>query len=212
MADTDVLNVKVRESRGTAKSRKLRQAGETPAVLYGHGKETVCLQVPTEELDAAIRHGSQLVQLQGDVKDQALFKDVQWDPLGVSVLHLDLTRVRAGEIVELTLPIELRGEAPGTKKNGIVNQMIHEAEVECKPAAIPEKLEVNINELDLDQSIHASEIDMPEGVKLLLDPEAVIVTCFEEQVVEEEEEGLVGTAEPEVIGRTEEDEEGESGD
>lgn len=212
MADTDVLNVKVRESRGTAKARKLRQAGATPAVLYGHGEETVCLQVPTDELEAAIRHGSQLVQLQGDVKEQALFKDVQWDALGVTVLHLDLTRVSAGEIIELTLPIELRGEAPGTKKNGIINHLIHEAEVECKPAAIPEKLEVNINELDLDQSIHAGEIEMPEGVKLLLDPEAVIVTCFEEQVAEEEEEGLVGVAEPEVIGRKEDEDEGESGD
>lgn len=211
MADTEVLNVKVRELRGTANARRMREAGETPAVLYGLGKESVSLTVPTDELATVMRHGSHVVQLQGDVKDQALLKEIQWDALGVGVLHLDLTRVTAGQLVEVMLPVELRGEAPGINKGGVVSHQVHEAEVQCTPAMIPEKIEVNINELDVGQSILASEIELPEGVKLLLDPEEVIVSCVEAQAEEEvDDEGLAGGAEPEVIGRKEDDE-GESG-
>jgi len=124
---------------------------------------------------------------------------------------LDLTRVTAGQLVEVMLPVELRGEAPGINKGGVVIHQVHEAEVQCTPAMIPEKIEININELDVEQSILASEIELPEGVKLLLDPEEVIVSCVEAKAEEDvEDEGLAGGAEPEVIGRKEDDED-ESG-
>ena len=207
MADTEILNVKVRESRGTAKARRTRNAGEIPAVLYGHGEANICLSVPQAQVARAMRQGTHLVQLEGDVKDQALLKEIQWDSLGVNVLHLDLTRVKAGELVELTITVELRGEAPGINKGGVVSHLVHEVDIRCTPAAIPEKIEVNINELDLERSICASELDVPEGVELLLDPETIIVSCLEAKAeAEAEEEGAVGGAEPEVIGRKEEDE------
>lgn len=188
----------------------MRQAGEVPAILYGLGEQNICLSVPHDEVQAALRHGSHLVQLRGGANDQALLKEIHWDAYGTDVLHLDLTRVKAGQLVELTLPVELRGEAPGVNKGGVVNHLVHEAEVECTPATIPDKIEVNINDLEVGETIHASDLEIPDGVKLLLDPETAIVTCFEARAEEEEEEGIAGGAEPEVIGRKEDED--ESGD
>lgn len=205
----EVLNVTARESRGTSNARRMRKAGATPAILYGHGGKSVSLSVPTDEIEAVIRHGSHVVDLEGAEKGSALLKDVQWDAFGIEVLHLDLTRVKAGESVEVTVTLELRGEAPGTKEGGVVQHSVHELNIDCPVMALPDKLEVNINSLAMNASITASEIGLPEGAKLLTDPEAVIVQCIEPTPeVDEEEAGIAGEAEPEVIGgRKEEDEE-----
>jgi large subunit ribosomal protein L25 len=90
----EVLSVKVRESRGTSRARRQRAAGQIPAILYGHGQESVSLSVPTEQVLGVVRHGGHIVQLEGDVSDTALVRAVQWDPFGVDVLHIDLARVR----------------------------------------------------------------------------------------------------------------------
>ena len=91
------IQVEKRESRGKRQARKMREAGKTPAVLYGHGEANVSLSMPTDALAAVLRHGAHVVELQGAVKETALLKSVQWDPFGVEVLHVDLTRVSADE-------------------------------------------------------------------------------------------------------------------
>jgi len=147
--------------------------------------------------------------LQGAVSEKAFIRELQWDVYGTGVLHLDLARVSADEKVEVQVPIELRGEAPGVKEGGIVTHLVHEVEVECLVTAIPEKLTVNINELKLGDALLVGDLNLPAGVKLLSAPDAVVVQCVEPKP--EEEEVAVGEgAEPEVIGRkAEEEEEGE---
>ncbi len=203
---TDVLEVTVRENVGSHAAKRVRGAGAVPAVLYGHNQPNVHLAVPADQVDAAIRHGTKMVELQGAVRDTALIREVQWDALGFEILHLDLTRVSATETVRVILPLELRGEAPGAKEGGIIEQQLHEVEFECAAAALPEKLEVNVNHLHLDQEIRVSDLVLPEGAKVLTDPDELVLHCVPTAPVAEEEE--VGeAAEPELIGRREEAEE-----
>lgn len=209
MAEVLALNVQVRQTRGKRNARRLRQAGMVPAVLYGHGEEAISLSVPAEELDMAIHHGSRIFELVGDVKQQAFVRDVQWDTWGTHVLHADFTRVSAHEKVVVEVPIELRGEAPGLKEGGIVEHVLHQVEIECEATAIPEKIQVNINHLNLDDTVLASDLELPSGVTLLVDAETVIVHCTTPAAEVEEVEGE-GEAEPEVIGRKKEEGEEDS--
>jgi large subunit ribosomal protein L25 len=206
MTITDVVHVQVREARGTRLARRLRANGQVPAVLYGHGEETVSLVVPKNELEALLRHGGRVVELQGAVSGSALLRDVQWDPFGVEVLHLDLARVRRGETVEMTIPVELRGDAPGTHEGGVVEHLLHELEIRCPVTELPERIRVNINHLELGQHITVAELDLPPQVEPLSEPTAIVVQCVQPKEVEEVE-AVAETAEPEVIGRKETEEE-----
>lgn len=206
----EVLQVVERSGLGSGKSRRLRRNGHIPAILYGHGEQNVCLSLPADQFHAVLRHGSQMVQLQGAVNENALIRDIQWDAFGSEVLHVDLTRVRAGEKVEVTVPLELRGVAPGTREGGQVQQLTHDLEVRCPAGSIPEHLEVNINDLQLDASIHVADVPVPSDVEVLTDPNGVVVQCLSVEVPEEVEEGAAGElAEPEVIRRREEEEAGD---
>ncbi len=209
MADT--LTVESRTEMGTTASRRLRKAGKIPAVLYGHGLDNAILTVSSDEIAAAIRHGSRMVQLTGAVKDSAFIKEIHWDAFGVDILHLDLTRVSMDESIEVTVAIELRGEAPGLKRGGVVEMLVHEVEIECRASEIPDKLELSVNSLDVDGSLTAAELQLPAGAKLLSDVDQVIVHCMAALVEEEEEEVAGEGAEPEVIGREEGEEEESAG-
>jgi large subunit ribosomal protein L25 len=200
----EVLNVELRPSRGKRNARRQRHAGMLPGVLYGHGEETLSLSVPTESLDAAVRHGTRLVKLGGALDEQAFIREVQWNTWGTQILHVDFSRVSEHELVRVEVHVELRGEAPGVKAGGIVKHLVHQVEVECEATAIPEKLTVNVNHLELNQSITIGQLQLPAGIKVLEDPEDVVVECVE-PVEELETEAGEGVVEPEVIGRKKEE-------
>jgi large subunit ribosomal protein L25 len=204
------LTVQTRKDLGKRKSRQLRRDGQVPAVLYGHGAETVSLKIPADQVSSAVRHGSRLVELSGDLSEKALISDLQWNVFGTQVLHLDLMRVSEGERVTLLVALDMRGEAPGAKEGGAVELVLHELEVECPVTAIPEKIHVNIRELHLEGEIRAGDVALPPDVTLVTDPDLTVVTCH--AVVDTEEEGPTGeSAEPELIGRkADADEEGEA--
>src|SRR5712692_6444469 len=132
MAESVVLVAEKRNEHGKREARRLRQKGLIPAVLYGHKKETISLALPTEEMEKTIRHGVRVVDLKagGDVQ-KALIRDVQWDHLGKELLHVDFARVAADERVVLTVPVEIRGTAPGVSAGGVLDQPIHILSVEC---------------------------------------------------------------------------------
>jgi large subunit ribosomal protein L25 len=209
IAHVETLNARIRETRGKRHARRMRAGGHIPAVLYGHGEQNVSLSVPADEIASALRHGSKVVDLRGEVNDSALIRDVQWDTFGTEVLHLDFTRVSAGESVETAVALELRGDAPGTHEGGILQNPVHEVQIECPVSAIPDKISVNVNTLQLGESITAAELPLPETARLLTDPETVVVQCVQPLAEVEEEEVPAEAQEPEVIGRKEE-EEGES--
>jgi large subunit ribosomal protein L25 len=205
----ELLHVKKRNIFGKRNNVRLRRDGRLPAVLYGHGEEAVSLTLGADEVEASLRHGAKVVDLDGDASGKALLQDVQWDTFFQHVLHVDLLRVRAGERVTIDVPVELRGEALGARDGGIVEQMIHSIEIEVALDVIPDKLHLNINQLEIDGHLTAKDItDLPEGAKILSDEDAVIVHCVKRELEEEEapaEEGAA--AEPEVIGKGKEEEE-----
>ena len=203
----EVLNVQLREMRGKRNARRLRNAGSTPAVLYGHGQETISLAVPAGQLESAVRHGSRLVMLTGQIREQAFIRDVQWDTWGTHVLHVDFTRVSEHEKVEVEVQVELRGEAPGVRGGGVVEQLLHHVELECEATSIPDRLHVNINRLNLGEAITVADLEIPQNATVLRDAEQVVVQCVEPVVAPEEEIGAGEEAEPEVIGRKPEEEE-----
>jgi large subunit ribosomal protein L25 len=199
--------VELRDQRGKLDNRRLRRSGKIPAVLYGHGQENVCLSLTAEALSVALRHGSRLVDLTGALTESAFIREMQWDTWGTHVLHIDFTRIRADEVVEVTLTIELRGEAPGVRAGGVVNQLIHDVEISCPAGSIPEKLRVNINHLKLDETIALSAIQLPEGAKMLVeDMDAIVVECVVPQELPEEGAAEAVAGEPEVIGAKKEEE------
>jgi large subunit ribosomal protein L25 len=203
------LDVQSRSVQGKHFNRRLRQSGKIPGVLYGHGLECVSLAVSADALTAAIRHGSRLVSLAGAVNESAFIRELQWDTWGTHIVHVDFTRISEHEIVEVRVPVELRGEAPGVREGGVVAQHIHEVEIACPASVIPEKLAVNINHLKLNDSILLSGLELPQGAKLLVaDLEEVVVECIIPVEMPEEGTGEAG-AEPEIIGAKDKEEDGE---
>lgn len=198
------LKVEVRESRGKRNARRLRQTGVIPAVLYGHGREDVALSVPADVLGGLVQRGSRLVLLTGAVNESAMIRELQWDTWGTHLLHVDFTRVSADEAVEVDLALELRGEAPGLKEGGLISHSLHLLRIECPASAIPEKLEVNVNHLNLHDSITVGDLELPAGAKALVDAGTVVVQCIEPAVEEEEDLGAE-QVEPEIIGEKKEE-------
>lgn len=196
----ETLSVRVREQLGTRNTRRLRATGQIPVVLYGHGQATVSLSVSADQVSSVLRHGGRLVDLAGDVTDTALIREVQWDPFGVDVLHLDLFRVSAEESVEVTLPVELKGTAAGSREGGLVEHIRHEVEIRCPVLALPDKLVLNISNLHLGKHLTFADIPLPEGATLLSDPEEMVVHCVTPKT-DEEAAGGGESAEPEIIGR-----------
>jgi large subunit ribosomal protein L25 len=207
---SDVLNVSKREKQGKKALRRLRATGVIPAILYGHKEENVSLTVPSTELAPVLRHGGKLVELKGAVSEKALIRELQWDVYGTHVLHIDFTRVSEHEKVHVTVPVELKGDAAGVKEGGVVEQPIHEVEIECPAIAIPEKIIVRIADLHLNQSLTIGDIVTPDQVRILDDADLVVVTCHPPVVADEEAVSGAG-AEPEVIGRVAKEDE-EAGD
>ena len=200
MAET--LNVKRREKLGGGNNRRLRQTGQVPAILYGHGEASVSLQLPAEAALGVIRHGGKLVKLQGDVAEGAFIKAVQWDVYGKYLIHIDFLRVSESELVKTTVTIELKGTAPGLSEGGIIEFLVHEIEIECPAGSVPDKLIVNVNDLHMNGAIHSKEVPLPQGARVLSDPDAVVVHCVAPHIVADETTAPVaepGVAEPELI-------------
>jgi large subunit ribosomal protein L25 len=206
---TDVLSVKDRQTFGKRNNRRMRAAGEVPAVLYGHGAKNLALAIPADKFLATLRHGSKLVDLEGAVAESALISDIQWDTFGKEVLHVDLIRVSKDERIEVSVTLETRGVAPGISEGGMVELLLHELEIECPAGEIPDKLRVNVNDLHVGGSIDAGQIELPAGMTLVTDADTMVVHCVlvADTTDEEQAAGAAATAEPEVIGRVAADEE-----
>lgn len=171
----ETIEVQKREVLGSWKVRKLRAEGLVPAILYGHGEANVCLSVKIESVLSLVRHGSKLVSLTGAITDTALLRDVQWDSMGSEIVHLDFARVSQTELVEVSLPIHLHGEAPGAVGAGQLRFLTHEVTIKCPALSIPEFLTVDISQLLLGKSIHVNEMKLPEGASAVTPGSVVVV-------------------------------------
>jgi large subunit ribosomal protein L25 len=203
MAEQVVLETKQRDGRGSHAARQLRKNGEVPGVIYGHKEETVPISLAVDALQAIIRHGTRVVDLKTTKGlETALIQEVQWDHLGKEVLHVDFRRTSKDERIVVPVVIELRGIAPGVTAGGILNQPLHTLEVECLAISIPESIRVNIAELQIGSVIHVRELKVPEGVKIMVDPDAIVVQIAAPQAEAEAPAAEAGgPAEPEIVGR-----------
>lgn len=208
---SDVLKVEPRDKTGTLNNRRLRAQGQIPAVLYGHGEGSVSLSFAKDELRTVLRHGGKLVELQGAASGNALLQDLQWDAFGRELLHVDLLRVHKGDKLHVDIPVELKGQAPGEADGGVVELMLHEVPLEVVPSKLPEKLHIDVSELNIGDSFGAEKlIDVPEGAKVLLNEDDMIVHCVRPAEEPEEDEAVAPSAgEPELVGKKDDEEEGD---
>jgi large subunit ribosomal protein L25 len=206
------LKATKREEKGTRNARRLRAAGNVPAVMYGHGEATTELSLPTHEIELALLHGERVLDIEIDGNtENALVHDVQYDTFGQELLHVDLVRVNLNETVEVTVPVVLRGTPKGTDEGGMLQQITAEVTVECLVRNIPEEIRVYVNDLEIGDTLFASDLEVEDG-KIIEDPETPIASVTfisEEEVAEGEEEEGAALAEPEVIGEAEREEEAE---
>ena len=205
MADFVALETSQREGRGSKKAGRLRKQGKIPAVVYGHKKATESVSVDREALLHAVTHKARVVDLKSAAGTQkALISELQWDHLGKDVLHADFQRVAVDERISVTVPLELKGTSPGVTAGGALEQPLHTLHVECLAVAVPESVRVNIAELQIGGVIHVRDLQLPDGVTSLDDPDAVVVQV-KAPIVEAEAPVAAPVegeqAEPEVIGR-----------
>lgn len=208
MSELVVLEVKVRDTFGKRRIRRLRADGLVPANLYGHKQDPVNLMVDAGALSMVIRKGHQIVKLSGEATDEALIKEVQWNVWGNEILHVDFARIDANEKIRVTVPVVLKGDAVGVREGGVVEVLIHELEVECSALNVPDSIIINVSELALDQHIAVADVKFPEGVAVDLAADAVLVHCVEKKEdVDLTSEAAADGSEPEVIARKKEAEE-----
>lgn len=208
MATESKLAAETRSRLGTAEARRLRRNGRIPGNVYGHGEGSLPISVEAEALDHVLHGGHRVVDLQIDGDTQkAMFREVQWDTWGVHIQHFDLLRVTVDERVEVEVRIELHGLAPGVRDGGVMDHHLRQLPIECLAVNIPEKIEVNINELQIGDSVHVRDLKLPEGVKLLVPTEELVLQINEPMEVPElEEEEEAAPAEPELVGEKKEEE------
>ena len=205
MNKTATLTAKRRERVGSRYARRVRQSGGLPAVLYGHGADPVAIILDQRETVRHVLAGEKVFGLavEGESAEATvLLKDIQYDYLGDSIIHLDFARVDLDEEVEVHVPIHLVGEAVGLKSAGsVLLHPISELTIKCKVTSIPDAIEVDISALDVGHSIHLREVALPAGVVALDDPEAVLATIHTKSEEPTAEETAVAgeAAQPEVI-------------
>ncbi|HBV64763.1 MAG TPA: 50S ribosomal protein L25 [Rhodopirellula sp.] len=203
----EVLDVEKREQVGSSATERLRRSGRVPAVLYGHGEGNEHLSVPAAQVKTLLRHHSKTVELAGDLKETALVSEVQWDPLGIEVLHLDLIRVNLKELVQVTVAVHRHGDAEGLRQGGLLIDNAHEVEIECSAGQIPENLSLNVTDLALGGHKTAGDLELPEGVSLITPADTVLTHI--EQPKGASEETADALTEPEVISKGGDKSEGE---
>lgn len=197
----EVLNVENRAKVGTAATQRLRRAGRVPAVLYGHGEKTTHLSVSGAQVQTLLRHHGKTVTLTGDVQDTALVREVQYDPLGIEVLHLDLIRVNLKELVEVTIPIHRHGDPIGLREGGVLLENIHAVDVRCPAGQIPEHVGLNVTDLHVGGHLTAGDLELPSGVELVTPADTVVAHIEKPKDQVDEITEMAGGAEPELISK-----------
>ncbi len=173
MSTDFILNAESRSDMGKGASRRLRHAGKVPAILYGAGKEPTPITLTHNEVFHQIENEaffSHILTIKLDGKDEsAIIKDLQRHPSRPVVLHMDLQRVSATEKIRVHVPLHFINEdqSPGVREGGLVTHSLTEVEVACLPKDLPEYIEVDLGELDLNAIYHLSDIAMPTGTELV---------------------------------------------
>lgn len=210
MKNTEVMEVQARQDRGTNANRRLRSEGMLPAIVYGMGLDPFPVAVAErsveEILDTEAGRNSiftlSLAGADGDNSRAVMIKDLQRDPVSERLLHVDFVRVDLDKTVQVQVPIHVVGVAFGVRNEGaLMDFILREVTVECLPGDIPERFEVDVTDLHLNQQAHVSDLTVGERVKLLDDPKTTLVSIVPPKAAAlavEEEEAAEAEAEAEA--------------
>ena len=200
------LEVSRRETTGKEVAKKLRQEGKIPAVVYGGHKEPVAIEVDRKAVSELIQkseHGIRsvfLLKMAGtDQQRHAMIKDYKIDPITRRPVHIDFVRVVMDEKVRVTIPVHTKGTAIGVKEGGLLDFQVRELHVECLPGQIPDSIDVDIAPLGSHDYYRVKDLKLPEGVKVLDDPERVVVGVTHARAEVSEAATAEAVPEPEVI-------------
>jgi large subunit ribosomal protein L25 len=219
---TASLTATPRSERGTGVARKLRQAGNVPAVIYGHGREPQSLVLNTREVEKLLGQfsaGSTVIELTVDgAVSKTLIREIQRHPVNRSIVHIDFQQLVAGEKITVSIPLRFVGTADGVRNSGgILEETMHQVHLRVDPSAIPDHIDVDVTPLTIGHSLHISDLKLPEGVAILDEADATICVCTAPKAVEEAPvaaavEGVEAAvpAEPELIRKPKAEEEEES--
>jgi large subunit ribosomal protein L25 len=202
------INAQSRSDAGKGASRRLRRSGQVPGIVYGAHKEPTMISVPHNELVHSLENEgfyANLLNLKlGGKTEQVVLKDLQRHPAKPFILHVDFQRVQADEKIRLHVPIHFINESscPGIKAGGQASHIMSDMEITCLPKDLPEFIEVDMSDLQMGVTLHASEVKLPEGVDLIThegneDPIVLTIhTAHTTEVEPSEEEDIQGGEEP----------------
>ena len=219
MAQTVQLDAQIRAPGRKKGAKSVRNAGRVPAVIYGHGREPQPMSVGAVDFDRLLEKiavESTIVEVTvGGSTVKALIREVQRHPIKQGILHVDFQEIHAGEKLRLEIPVHLVGTAEGVRnQGGILDQVLRTVEIECLPADIPERVELDVSALVIGRSLHVSDLSIPKA-EILTDASLTVATVTAPRVEEVAApvvaavEGAEGAAvaEPEVIKKGKIDEE-----
>lgn len=201
------VEVKSRKETGSRANKRLRDQGLLPGVIYGHKQDVLPITLPKKETVGHLNKGAHVFTLAVEGKPETvLVKDVQYDHLGLEVIHVDFARVDLNERVKVTVPLELRGTPKGAADGGVLQQVISDLHLEVLVTEIPESIRHSVADLELNSVLHIKDIKVPAGVKVLHDGELIAATVKAIVEAAAPEPAAEGSAEPEIIGKKKEDE------
>jgi large subunit ribosomal protein L25 len=216
-SQTTTLSISPREISNSRATRRLRRSGQVPGILYGGGADALPFAVDERELRHALAARGAVVELEHDGSaTPAVLKDAQRHPVRGQTLHVDFLRVRLDVAIHAVVALELRGgeEAPGAKEGGVLEHVTREVNIEALPTDIPERLELDVSGMQINDTIVLSAVVAPSGVTILDDLEETVVAtltpprlqaeldALEEGAIEEET-GVVGEGEAPAEGEGE---------
>ena len=205
----DYIKANIRQETGKNAMRRLRRQGRIPAVFYSGRHEIAVLTISEKELERAIarRKGLVNLEIEGRGNFEVIFREIQRDPVTDRLKHVDLLGITHGVKITSVVPVEIVGISMGVKTSGGILEVIRrELEVECLPKDLPEKIQVDVSQIDIGESIHAGDLEL-ENVVILLEPQATIVTVVAPTVIKAAAEAAEAEA-----GEEEAPAEGESED
>ena len=188
MSKFEKLDVDIRKEQGTSAARRTRLRGRVPAVLYHSGVEATPLSMDRKALYKALKTGQMIFEVIVEEKSQfVLLKEVQYHPVTDEVIHIDFQKVKEDEKLSLEVAIRGIGESQGVKLGGILVQLLNAVTVKCKPSEIPEFLEIDVTEMEMNTNLFVKDISLPEDVEMIT-AEDIAVMSVQEPKEEKEEE------------------------
>lgn len=216
MANQETLQAEKRDVKGTTASKRLRRSGIVPAVIYGSNQREYMIQLNSKNFfDVAKKQGSKnfIVSLEIEGAQEktklAIVQDIQRDPLTGNLIHVDFRAVNENDTIHATVPIKLSGEPAGVKAGGLLEQVLREIDVSCRPGDLPEAIANDVSALEIGDSLKVKDLNLPDDVIVKMDGEVIVSLVVQTRAAASEGGGEDGEGEGAEEAAAEDGEAGE---